>query len=65
MRFMDSGKRSCRTKQAHEKTISRLFSATRIDTELIKFVKKKVIGEWSPEQISGWLKKHSGSTVSH
>ncbi|MCP4883173.1 MAG: IS30 family transposase, partial [Flavobacteriales bacterium] len=61
----NAGKRSYRPKQAHEKAITRRFSAPRIDDQLIEFVKKKVIDEWSPEQISGWLKKYSGRTVSH
>jgi len=61
----NAGKRSYRPKQAHEKASSRRFSATRIDVEVIEFVKKKIRDEWSPEQISGWLKKHSGRTVSH
>jgi IS30 family transposase len=61
----NTGKRSYRPKQAHEKAITRRFSAPRIDGKLMEFVKKKVTDEWSPEQISGWLKTYSGRTVSH
>jgi IS30 family transposase len=61
----NAGKRSYRPKQAHGKAITRRFSSPRIDGELIKFIKKKITDEWSPEQISGWLKKYSGCTISH
>ncbi len=61
----NTGKRSYRPKQAHEKAVSRFFSSSRIDHKVIGFVEEKLDEDWSPEQISGWLKENKHGSVSH
>jgi IS30 family transposase len=61
----NAGKRSYRPKQAHEKARNRCFSATRIKLETIEFVEERLRADWSPEQISGWLKENRNNSVSH
>ncbi len=60
------GKRGYRPNQAHEKTLARRKkkSKPRINTELWVLVEKQLLEDWSPEQVSGKLKK-SGLFVSH
>lgn len=59
------GIRSYRPKQAHGMAINRRFSTIQIDPETIATVKEKLCEDWSPEQISGWVKKYKNSSVSH
>lgn len=60
------GQRGYRPKQAHQFALQRRVKAkATITTEIWKFVEKKIRLEWSPEQISGWLKRHKKPTVSH
>jgi IS30 family transposase len=55
------GERGYRPKQANEKARERREQSTskkRISAETWKVVEEKVRQDWSPEQVSGWLKKH-------
>jgi len=62
----NSGMRGYRPKQAHELAISRRVKAKpRIAETTWIIVEAKLREDWSPEQISGWLKKHQGIKVSH
>ena len=62
----NAGERGYRPKQAHEKARERRVKAPkRILMEVWKVVEEKLNQDWSPEQISGWLKKHQEIEVSH
>ena len=60
------GKRGYRPKQANEKALARRKRKTqaRISAEIWVLVEKELREDWSPEQVSGRLKK-SGFSVSH
>jgi len=60
------GQRGYRAKQAHQKALSRRKKAVaRIGPETWAVVEDKLRQDWSPEQISGWLKSRQGITISH
>ena len=61
------GKRGYRPKQAHRLTQERRRQAVqkRISTETWTIVATKLRQDWSPEQVSGWLKKNLGIAISH
>jgi len=61
------GGRGYRCKQAHGLALSRRQgkSHPRIDARTWDFIKELIRQEWSPEQISGWMKKEMGDSVSH
>jgi IS30 family transposase len=60
------GGRGYRPKQADEKAMSRRPKAKpRIETDEWRVVEEKLRQDWSPEQVSGWLKKQAGSSISH
>lgn len=61
------GKRGYRYQQAHRSALSRRQgkSTPRIDAGKWAFIEDLIRQEWSPEQISGWLKKEIGYLVSH
>jgi len=60
------GQRGYRPKQAHQKAVSRRDKAvTRIQAETWALIEDKLRKDWSPEQISGWLKRWRGIKVSH
>lgn len=64
----NTGERGYRPKQAHEKACERRAQASRreqISTETWKVVEEKLWQEWSPEQVSGWLKKCREVRISH
>jgi IS30 family transposase len=62
----NTGERGYRPKQAHEKAISRRAKAKpRITATTWKVVEEKLREDWSPEQVSGWLKKHQGTPISN
>ena len=63
----NQGQRGYRPKQAHEKTrIRRAKKAQkRITADTWAQVKEKLRLDWSPEQISCWLKKYELDPVSH
>ncbi|MFA9614993.1 MAG: IS30 family transposase [Deltaproteobacteria bacterium] len=60
------GQRGYRPKQAHQKALSRRgHSRKRIMPERWAVVEAKIHLEWSPEQISDWLKRHLVIQISH
>jgi IS30 family transposase len=64
----NSGERGYRPKQAHEKAMLRRFEAVKfvkMTPSLTTLVEEKIKGEWSPEQISGWLLFEEGISLSH
>ena len=63
----NSGKRGYRPKQAQEKALERRLrkSEPRIDFKTWALIESKLRLDWSPEQISGWLKENSEVNVSH
>ena len=62
----NTGERGYRPKQAHEKAMQRRVKAkTRIGAGDWKVVEEKLRQDWSPEQVSGWLKRQAGLRISH
>ena len=63
----NQGHRGYRPKQAHEKAMQRRQhkARTTITLETWDLIEEKLSMDWSPEQISGWLKRHDQQTVSH
>lgn len=64
----NAGERGYRPKQAAEKASQRRANAPRperILKETWKVVEEKLRQDWSPEQISGWLKKSQEVRISH
>jgi len=62
----NKGLRGYRPKQAHQKAMSRRdHSRRRINPETWLLIEAQIRREWSPEQISGWLKRHAAVEVSH
>jgi len=61
------GKRGYRPKQAHRFALKRRKNVVqnRIPTESWAWIDEKLRQDWSPEQISGWLKKYTDTAVSH
>jgi len=62
----NTGQRGYRPKQAHKKALKRRKrkSQTRISAAIWKLVEEKLCEDWSPEQITGRLKKQ-GVQISH
>lgn len=61
----NTGERGYRPKQAHEKAIYRRAKAKpRILATTWGIIKERLREDWSPEQISGWLKKRQCIQVS-
>jgi len=59
----NTGERGYRPKQAHEKAIGRRAKVKpRITATTWKVVEEKLREDWSPEQVSGWLKKRQGGS---
>jgi IS30 family transposase len=62
----NTGKRGYRPKQADEKAMRRRSKAKpRIEADAWKVVEEKLCQDWSPEQVSGWLKKQARPSISH
>lgn len=64
----NTGAKGYRPKQAHEKAIERKSNSRKAIkfTKIIKhYVKQKIKQEWSPVQISNWLKKFKSKEISH
>ena len=63
------GKRGYRYKQAQDKALKRRNSKIqkrKMSSAMIAIIEEKLNLQWSPEQISGWLKKEEyQATVSH
>jgi len=61
------GKRGYRPKQAHRfaQQRRRKSAHNRISTEIWTKIEEKLRQDWSPEQVSGWLKKNMDTAVSH
>jgi IS30 family transposase len=60
------GRRGYRPKQAQEKALERRNKKIQpnISPEIWQFVDVKLLQDWSPEQIAGWLKKEQLPTIS-
>jgi IS30 family transposase len=64
----NSGKRGYRPKQAQSKAEIRRQQTVRplkMTPEVIALIDAKIVIDWSPEQISGWLKGEQGLLISH
>jgi IS30 family transposase len=64
----NKGDRGYRPKQAHEKARHRrqtACKAVKMTPEIVKLIESKVSEDWSPEQISGWLRNEHGLMISH
>lgn len=65
----NQGKKGYRFKQAQQKAILRRSQASskakKMTDEMVFFIERKLQLQWSPEQISGRLKKKGGNFVSH
>lgn len=61
------GKRGYRNKQAHRAALYRRQgkSPLRVDVGTWAFIENLIRQEWSPEQISGWMKKEVKISISH
>ncbi len=62
----NKGQRGYRPKQAHRRALNRLkHSHKRISAETWELIETKLRLDWSPEQVSGWLKRYHAIQVSH
>ncbi len=62
----NQGQRGYRPKQAHRKAINRRKrDHLRIQTQTWAWIEEKIREDWSPEQISLWMRKHESVKVSH
>jgi len=63
----NKGGKGYRYLQAHEKALSRrsVKASTKIDVEIKAKIEDKLNKQWSPVQISGWIKKHCKDSISH
>jgi IS30 family transposase len=63
----NKGKRNYRHQQAQEKALSRRHSGPnkKMNAQIAATIKDKLKEQWSPVQISGWLKRHGKEHVSH
>lgn len=64
----NTGNCGYRYRQAHDKAVERRKKACRplkMTLGLIALIEAKIRVQWSPEQISGWLKKEKGKSISH
>ncbi|GAH00357.1 unnamed protein product [marine sediment metagenome] len=64
----NKGERGYRPKQAHEKASQRrqaACKAVKMTPELVKLIESKICEDWSPEQISGWLRNEHSLMISH
>ena len=63
----NKGQKGYRPKQAHQKAMSRRLhkSQPRIPLSSWNYIERLIQNEWSPEQISAWLKQQCDIKVSH
>jgi len=60
------GQRGYRPKQAHQKAINRRKRDRRqIQPQTWAWIEKRICKDWSPEQVSLWMKKYEETQVSH
>lgn len=63
----NKGQKGYRYQQAHEKALERKKAVATnrltMTPELIAVIEAKLRMQWSPEQISGWLRRHHGNEV--
>jgi len=60
------GQRGYRPKQAHHKAMSRRkWDRRRIQPQTWVWIEEKIRQDWSPEQISLWMRKYESVNVSH
>ena len=60
------GQRGYRPKQAHQKAVNRRKRDYRhIQPQTWAWIEEKIQEDWSPEQISLWMKKYRDVSVSH
>lgn len=64
----NTGQRGYRPKQAHIKALTRrqeAGKAVKMTAAVVALIETKIRLDWSPEQISGWLRKEQDFTISH
>lgn len=64
----NTGKNGYRPLQAQIKADSRrkeTVKALKMTVKVIELIESKIIIDWSPEQVSGWLKEERGLLISH
>jgi IS30 family transposase len=64
----NTGKRGYRPKQAHIKALRHKQNATKaikMTAAIILIINERIRFGLSPEQISGWIKRHMVSRISH
>ena len=64
----NTGQRGYRPRQAQIKTFNRRKEATKphkMTAEVIRLIETKIQLDWSPEQVSGWLKLKQYTPISH
>ena len=64
----NKGERGYRPNQANEKASHRrqtACKAVKMTPELVKLIESKISEDWSPEQISGWLRNEHSLMISH
>jgi IS30 family transposase len=64
----NSGKKGYRPKQAQENAVKRrkqACKAIKMSAQTIEIVEEKLLEQWSPEQISGWLRAIKKRPLSH
>ena len=64
----NTGLRGYRHKQAHKKAIERhqyKFKAVKVTNEVKSIINDLITKDWSPEQVSGWLKKEDSLSLHH
>ena len=64
----NTGLRGYRFKQAQQFTDERrneAYKSLKMTSDLIDLIQEKLMNEWSPEQISGWLREDRSTLISH
>jgi len=64
----NSGGKGYRPKQAHQKSMARRKNAAKaikMNADTIALIEEKILEQWSPEQISGWLWRDRKTSLSH
>ena len=64
----NKGKRGYRPKQAQikaDKRRAQAAKALKMTEGLVRLIEEKIVLDWSPEQVSGWLKAELGIAINH